>query len=67
MSLLRAIRAAIMIFAATAKLLVYDVTWETTICAPVAMLLHCLERLIDFWRGAGGFVAGNQKLLAEIV
>ena len=26
-----------------------------------------MERLIDFWKEAGGFVAGNQKLLAEIV
>jgi hypothetical protein len=31
------------------------------------MLLHYLERLIDFWREAGGFIQGNQKLLAEIV
>lgn len=26
-----------------------------------------MERLIDFWSEAGSFVAGNQKLLAEIV
>jgi hypothetical protein len=32
-----------------------------------ATLIHYLERLIDFWRQTGGFVAGNQKLLAEIV
>ena len=31
------------------------------------MLLHYLERLVDFWREAGGLVAANQKLLAEIV
>jgi hypothetical protein len=33
----------------------------------VATLIHYLERLIDFWRQAGGLVAGNEKLLAEIV
>ena len=26
-----------------------------------------MERLIDFWRQTGGFVAGNQKLLGEII
>ena len=30
-------------------------------------LIHYLERLIDFSRQAGGIVAGNEKLLAEIV
>ena len=33
----------------------------------VAALVHYLERLVDFWRQAGSFVAGNEKLLAEIV
>ena len=33
----------------------------------VAMLLHYLERLADFWKEAGSLVAGNQKLLAEMV
>ena len=31
------------------------------------MLVHYLEHLIDFWREAGSFIAGNEKLLAEIV
>jgi hypothetical protein len=31
------------------------------------MIVHYLERLVDFWREAGGFIAGNEKLLAEIV
>jgi hypothetical protein len=30
-------------------------------------VIHYVERLIDFWRQAGSFVAGNEKLLAEIV
>jgi hypothetical protein len=33
----------------------------------MASLIHYLERLVDFWRQAGGFVAGNKKLLAEMV
>ena len=49
------------------KPLVYNVVWKTAIYALLAMLLHYLERLVDFWREAGGLIAGNQKLLAEIV
>jgi hypothetical protein len=33
----------------------------------VSVLIHYLERLVYFWRQAGGFVAGNRKLWAEIV
>ena len=47
--------------------LVYNVAWKTTIYVLIAMFVHYLERLVDFWREAGGFIAGNQKLLAEIV
>jgi hypothetical protein len=49
------------------KPLVYNVAWKTTIYMLVAMLVHYVEHLIDFWREAGGFIAGNQKLFAEIV
>src|SRR5262249_12118405 len=49
------------------KPLAYNVAWKTVIYLLVATLLHYLERLIDFWRAAGGLVAGNQKLLAEMV
>jgi hypothetical protein len=49
------------------KPLAYNVAWKTTIYVLVAMLIHYLEHLVDFWRQAGSFVAGNQKLLAEIV
>jgi hypothetical protein len=47
--------------------LVYNIAWKTTIYVLIAMLIHYLERLVDFWRAAGGFIAGNHKLLAEIV
>jgi hypothetical protein len=49
------------------KPLIYNVAWKTTIYVLVAMLVHYLERLADFWREAGSLVAGNRKLLAEIV
>ena len=49
------------------KPLIYNVTWKTLIYLLAATLIHYVERLIDFWRQAGSFVAGNEKLLAEIV
>jgi len=49
------------------KPLAYNVAWKTTIYALVAMIIHYLEQLVHFWREAGGFMAGNDKLLAEIV
>lgn len=49
------------------KPLLYNVAWKTAIYLAVAVIVHYLERLIDFWREAGGFVAGNEKLLAEMI
>ena len=49
------------------KPLVYNVAWKTAIYVLFAMLVHYLERLVHFSREAGGIVAGNEKLLAEIV
>ena len=49
------------------KPLLYNIAWKTTVYVLVSMLVHYLERLVDFWRETGGFIAGNQKLLAEIV
>ena len=49
------------------KPLIYNVAWKTLIYLLVATLIHYLERLVDFWRQAGGLVAGNKELLAEIV
>ena len=33
----------------------------------VASVIHYLERLIDFSRHAGGIIAGNEKMLAQMV
>src|SRR5678816_2237652 len=49
------------------KPLIYNVAWKTVIYLLISAVIHYLERLIDFWRETGGFVAGNQKLLAEII
>ena len=49
------------------KPLIYNVAWKTFIYMLIATVIHYLERLIDFWRQTGSFVAGNQKLFAEIV
>src|SRR5260370_11334243 len=49
------------------KPLIYNVAWKTLIYLLVATLIHYLERLVDFWRQAGSLVAGNEKLLSEMV
>src|SRR5213596_3608423 len=48
------------------KPLIYNVAWKTVIYLLMSALIHYLERLIDFWRQAGGLVAGNKELLAKI-
>ena len=47
--------------------LIYNVAWKTIIYLLMSALIHYLERLVEFSRQAGGIVAGNEKLLAEIV
>ena len=49
------------------KPLIYNVAWKTLVYFIVSGIIHYLERLYDFWREAGSFIAGNEKLLAEIV
>lgn len=49
------------------KPLIYNVLWKTLIYSVMATALHYLENLIDFWREAGSFVAGNRLLLDRIV
>ena len=49
------------------KPLIYNVAWKTTIYLLVSAVIHYLERLFDFSREAGGVVAGNEKLLSEVV
>src|SRR5271165_2760091 len=49
------------------KPLIYNVAWKSTIYLLVSIFIHYLERLYDFSRQAGGLVAGNHKLFAEMV
>jgi hypothetical protein len=49
------------------KPLIYNVGWKTAIYLLLATLIHYLEHLFDFWRQTGGLVAGNKKLLSEMV
>jgi hypothetical protein len=49
------------------KPLIYNVAWKTVIYWLISVVIHYVERLIEFWRQAGSFAAGNEKLLSEIV
>jgi hypothetical protein len=49
------------------KPLIYNIAWKTSIYLLMSALIHYLERLFDFSRQAGGIVAGNEKLLAEVI
>ena len=49
------------------KPLAYNIVWKTMLYLLMATIIHYVERLIDFARQAGGIVAGNEKLLADIV
>ena len=49
------------------KPLIYNVAWKTLIYLVMSALIHYIERLIEFWRQAGSLVAGNEKLLSEMV
>ena len=49
------------------KPLIYNIAWKTVIYLLISAVLHYLERLIDFWRQTGSFVAGNEKLLSLII
>ena len=49
------------------KPLIYNTAWKTLIYLLLSLIIHYLERLIEFWRQTGGLAAGNQKLLSEII
>jgi hypothetical protein len=49
------------------KSLIYNIAWKTAIYLLISAVLHYLERLIDFWRETGSFVAANEKLLSVII
>ena len=47
--------------------LIWNVCWKSALYFLVALAIHYLEHLYDYWKVAPGFSAANQKLLAEIV
>ena len=49
------------------KPLAHNIGWKTVIYFVIATLIHYVERLIDFWKEAGGLAAANRELLARIV
>jgi len=49
------------------KPLIYNVAWKTLIYLMISAAIHYLERLIDFWRETGSFVASNEKLVSFII
>jgi hypothetical protein len=49
------------------KPLIWNVAWKSVAYFVVALVIHYLERLYDFWKQAPGFAAANEKLLAAIV
>ena len=49
------------------KPLIWNVAWKAVVYFLVALVVHYLEHLYDFWKLAPGFAAANEKLLASIV
>jgi hypothetical protein len=49
------------------KPLVYNVVWKTFIYLLLGTFIHYMERLVHFSVEAGGIVAGNEQLIAQIV
>ena len=49
------------------KPLIWNVAWKTVVYFLVALVIHYLEHLYDYWKLAPGFVAANEKLLSTIV
>ena len=47
--------------------LIWNVGWKTLLYVLIASGIHYLERLYEFWKEAHGFIAANQKMLAEMV
>jgi hypothetical protein len=46
--------------------LMWNAGWKTLIYTAVAMFLHYLERLLDFWKGVHNVAAANRELLAHM-
>ncbi|BBH44243.1 MULTISPECIES: hypothetical protein [Pseudomonas] len=48
------------------KPLIWNVAWKTAMYALVALIVHYLERLYDYWKEAPGFVDANTLLWSSM-
>ncbi|MBI6883449.1 hypothetical protein [Pseudomonas putida] len=48
------------------KPLIWNVAWKTAMYALVALIVHYLERLYDYWKEAPGFVDANALLWSSM-
>ncbi|KAA1000537.1 hypothetical protein FVF58_40030 [Paraburkholderia panacisoli] len=48
------------------KPLIWNVGWKTAMYTLVALIVHYLERLYEYWKEAPGLAAANHKLLADL-
>ena len=48
------------------KPLIWNIGWKTLIYSVVALLVHYLEHLFEYWKNAPDLIAANHKLFAEI-
>ncbi|WP_250519057.1 MULTISPECIES: hypothetical protein [unclassified Caballeronia] len=48
------------------KPLIWNVSWKTLMYAIVALVVHYLERLYDYWKEAPNIIAANRDLWTEI-
>ncbi len=46
--------------------LIWNIGWKAMLYFSVALLLHYLERLVEFWRKSTDFIAANHAMFAEI-
>lgn len=47
--------------------LAWNVAWKSLVYLLAATVLHYLERLVEHWRDAGGFLAANERMLQEMI
>ncbi|ASW00704.1 hypothetical protein [Paraburkholderia aromaticivorans] len=48
------------------KPLIWNIGWKTVIYTVVALIVHYLERLYEYWKEAPSVAAANRMLLADI-
>jgi hypothetical protein len=49
------------------KPLIYNVVWKSLLYNLVALLIHYVERLLDYWKDFGGFIGANREMFDKIV